>query len=118
MDIADYNARWLAAWSAKDTAALLRFYSDDTTYKDAQVPQGLTGHAALKAYLDGLFAATPPMEYVPNEVWKIDGGYCGRWDCAMQLPDGSKQTLRGFDLVLLDGDRITYNEVYTHTLPA
>lgn len=117
MDIADYNARWLAAWSAKDTAALLGFYSPDVTYKDAQVPAGLTGHAALGVYLDGLFAATPPMEYVPDEVWPIPGGYCGRWNCAMTLPGGNRQTLRGFDLVLLEGDQITYNEVYTHTVP-
>jgi ketosteroid isomerase-like protein len=117
MDIADFNARWLAAWSAKDTAALLRFYSASATYKDAQVPAGIAGHPALKAYLDALFAATPPMEYVPDQVWAIEGGYCGRWNCAMELPGGTKQSLRGFDLVLLEGDQIVYNEVYTHTVP-
>jgi hypothetical protein len=118
MDIVEYNARWLAAWSAKDTAALLTFYSPSVVYKDPQVPAGIRGHAALGAYLDGLFAATPPMEYLPDEVWAIQGGYCGRWNCALTLPDGSKQTLRGFDLVLLDGDQIVENEVYTHTVPA
>jgi len=118
MDIVDYNARWLAAWTAKDTAALLSFYSPSTTYKDAQVPAGITGHPALKAYLDGLFAATPPMEYVADAVWPIEGGYCGRWFCTIAMPDGTNRKLRGFDLVLLDGDAITYNEVYTHSLPA
>ena len=33
------------------------------------------------------------------------------------MPDGTVLKLRGFDLVLLDGDQITLNEVYTHQLP-
>jgi hypothetical protein len=117
MDIVDFNTRWLAAWSAKDTAALLAFYHPQTTYKDPQVPGGLTGHPALKAYLDGLFAATPPMEYVPDEVWPIPGGYCGRWICTISAPGAAVRKMRGFDLVVLEGDTIRLNEVYTHTLP-
>ncbi len=35
----------------------------------------------------------------------------------MELPDGKQRHFRGFDLVLLEGERITLNEVYTHDLP-
>ena len=118
MDIERFNADWLAAWSRKDVPALLGFYSEAVTYKDNQVPNGIVGHAALKLYLEGLFAATPAMEYIPDATWPILGGYCGRWNSSFGLPDGTNRTLRGFDLVLLDGERISYNEVYTHTLPA
>ncbi|MGH2610994.1 MAG: nuclear transport factor 2 family protein [Tepidiformaceae bacterium] len=118
VDIENYNAGWLRAWTDKDTRRLLEFYHPEVVYKDNQTAAGITGHAALKAYLDGLFAATPPMRYDPDEVWAIDGGYCGRWICTMDLPDGKHSYLRGFDLVLLDGDQITLNEVYTHTLPS
>jgi hypothetical protein len=118
MDIADFNKRWLAAWTAKDTPGLLQFYSPETTYIDSQVPAGITGHAALAAYLDGLFKATPPMEYIADETWPIPGGYCGRWICTIDIPGGPDRRMRGFDLVLLDGDRITHNEVYTHSLSA
>jgi hypothetical protein len=117
MDIVDYNARWLAAWSAKDTAALLTFYGPNIVYKDAQVAAGITGHTALGAYLNALFAATPAMEYVPEETWPIPGGFCGRWNCRFTQPDGKQRHLRGFDLVLLDGDQIIHNEVYTHDVP-
>jgi len=117
MDIEKYNAEWLAAWSAKDTAKLLTFYHPETTYRDGQVSMGITGHTALKAYLDGLFAATPPMTYIADETWAIQGGYCGRWNCTIDMPGGTTRKLRGFDLVLLDGDQITFNEVYTHDLP-
>ncbi|MCO5200513.1 MAG: nuclear transport factor 2 family protein [Chloroflexi bacterium] len=117
MDLAEFNSAWLRAWSDKDTAKLLTFYHPETLYKDGQVPAGLNGHEALAGYLDNLFKMTPPMEYVPDEVWPIAGGFCGRWICTISLPDGTRRKMRGFDLVLLDGDKITLNEVYTHNLP-
>lgn len=113
MDIARYNADWLAAWTAKDIPALLGFYAEDCNYFDAQTAAGITGHDALRTYLTGLFAGTPAMTYTPDETWPIPGGFCGRWYCAVE---GGGQ-LRGFDMVLLDGDRITHNEVYIHQIP-
>ena len=35
----------------------------------------------------------------------------------MDMPDGSKSYIRGFDLVVLAGDKIALNEVYVHPLP-
>ena len=61
MDIADFNARWLKAWTDKDVPRLVAFYTDDCLYKDPQTAAGITGHAALTQYLTGLFGATPPM---------------------------------------------------------
>ena len=73
--------------------------------------------AALRAYLTQLFAATPPMTYQPEAVWPIEGGFCGRWYCTIGQGEGAGR-MRGFDLVLLDGERIRLNEVYVHQLPA
>jgi hypothetical protein len=117
MDIADYNARWLAAWTAKDVDGLCAFYADDCVFKDPQTPAGITGNAALRAYLTGLFAAMPATTYTPDEVWPIPGGFCGRWYAEIG-PGGSAGKLRGFDLVILDGDRIALNEVYIHQMTA
>jgi hypothetical protein len=111
-DIADFNARWLGAWSAKDVDGLCAFYAADCVYKDPQTVEGLTGRDALRGYLTALFAATPAMTYTPDEVWPIAGGFCGRWYC--DIAGGGR--MRGFDLVLLAGDHITLNEVYVHTL--
>jgi hypothetical protein len=113
-EIADFNARWLAAWTKKDVERLVGFYTEDTVYKDPQTPAGLDGRAALRAYLQGLFAATPAMTYTPDEVWPIPGGFCGRWYC--DIAGGAR--LRGFDLVIFEGDLIALNEVYVHQLPA
>ena len=111
-DVADFNRRWLQAWTDKDVETLVAFYAPDCVYKDPQTTAGLTGHEALRAYLTGLFGATPAMTYTPDEAWPIPGGFCGRWYCDV----AGGQRLRGFDLVLLKDGRITLNEVYVHPL--
>lgn len=117
LDLEKYNADWLKAWTDKDVAKLVTFYAEDCVYKDPQTAAGLKGRAALRDYLTGLFAATPPMRYVPEEIWPTHNGYCGRWYCTIgEKGEGGK--LRGFDLVVLRGKEIVLNEVYVHQLPA
>ena len=117
MDIASFNADWLRAWTDKDVERLLTFYAPDAVYKDPQTAAGITGHDALRGYLTQLFASTPPMAYASETTWPIENGFCGRWYCAMG-EKGEAGRLRGFDLVLMKGDRIAYNEVYVHQMPA
>jgi hypothetical protein len=116
MDVEAFNAAWLEAWSNKDVATLLTQYHPEVTYKDAQTVAGITGQEALGTYLTGLFAAMPPTRYTPDQVWPIEGGFCGRWYAEIELADGSKRKMRGFDLCLLRDGRIVHNEVYTHQL--
>ena len=118
LDLDDFNGRWLQAWTDKDVPRLLSFYTEDTIYADPQTASGLQGHAALGAYLTGLFGATPPMTYTPDELWATHNGYCGRWFCTIRPPEGPVSYLRGFDLVVLRGDRIARNEVFVHALEA
>lgn len=115
-DIARFNADWLKAWTDKDVERLCGFYAEDCVYKDPQTAGGLTGKPALRAYLEGLFGATPPMTYAPDEVWPIPGGFCGRWYCDIGA-NGEGGRIRGFDLVSLKDGKIALNEVYVHQLP-
>jgi hypothetical protein len=113
VDIARYRAEWLRAWSEKDVDRLLGFYAPDVVYRDNQTAAGITGHAALRAYLDGLFKATPPMTYEPDQVWPISGGYCGRWYCTIAA--GDEAPTCGFDSFLkTSGSRSTRS---LHNLP-
>lgn len=118
LDLADYNARWLKAWSDKDVEKLLTFYAEDVRYFDPGAPQGVTGHAALRKYLTKLFATLPATDYRPEEIWPTEQGFCGRWYCVVGDDPGAPPMMRGFDLVVLNGDRITLNEVYVHMLSA
>lgn len=114
LDIVDFNARWLKAWSDKNVAELVMFYAEDTKYFDPQVPDGIKGREALRAYLTRMFAETPPMTYAPHETWATHNGYAGRWYCTISMPDDAKSYLRGFDIVVMEGDLIALNEVYVH----
>lgn len=114
-DLVKLNADWLAAWTAQDAERVASFYTEDARYFDQQVPDGLVGRAALQSRLAGLFELTPPMRYEPDVVWPIEGGFCGRWICTIEAGEVT-QLLRGFDLVLLENGKISYNEVYTHPL--
>ena len=117
LDLEKFNADWLRAWTDKDVSRLLTFYAEDCVYKDPQTAAGIKGHAALREYLTGLFAATPPMIYTPEEIWTTHNGYCGRWYCSIGNR-GEGGRMRGFDLVVMKGDKIVLNEVYVHQLPA
>ena len=117
LDLDRFNADWLKAWSEKDVAGLLTFYTEDCVYKDPQTTAGIVGHEALGGYLTGLFGATPTMIYTADEIWTTHNGYCGRWYCAIG-DNGAAGGLRGFDLVVLRGGKISFNEVYVHELPA
>jgi len=117
MDIETFNADWLKAWTEKDVDRLVGFYTDDCDYKDPQVPAGLKGGEALRAYLTGLFGSTPPIRYTPDETWATESGFCGRWFAEIG-EKGEMGRMRGFDLVVLRGDKIALNEVFVHMLPA
>jgi len=118
LDLADYNKRWLQAWSDKDVAKLLTFYDENCLFFDPSLPNGITGHKALAPYLTELFKALPTTKYIPEEIWSTHNGYCGRWYCVMGDDPSAKPTMRGFDLVVLKGDKIILNEVYVHMLQA
>jgi ketosteroid isomerase-like protein len=113
VDIAAFNDAWLAAWSDKDVTRLVSFYTHDALYIDPQVPQGVRGSDALAEYLTKLFASTPRMRFRSDQTWQSADGYFGRWYCEI---DGQTRRLRGFDVVTLRGDRIAFNEVYTHSI--
>ena len=111
--LADFNARWLKAWSDKDVPRLVAFYAPDTVYKDPNVPEGVKGREALADYLTKLFAEMPPTVYRPHEIWPTHDGYCGRWYATLSAPEGDTY-MRGFDLVVMAGEHIALNEVYVH----
>ena len=118
MAVEDFNARWLKAWSDKNVERLLAFYDEDCRYLDPSVPNGVTGHDELRPYLTQLFGTLPATRYEPEEVWATQSGYCGRWYCVLGDDPGAPPAMRGFDLVVLKGDKIALNEVYVHMLNA
>ncbi|MGE4322658.1 MAG: nuclear transport factor 2 family protein [Sphingobium sp.] len=116
MDIADFNRRWLQEWTNKSVEGILAFYHPDILYFDENLPAGIQGMDALRAYLNDFFPQVPEWDYRPEAVWAIEGGFVGRW--YMDFGTGAEAIrIRGFDQCILKDGLIVHNEVYTHKYP-
>ncbi|MCW1428328.1 nuclear transport factor 2 family protein [Novosphingobium sp. JCM 18896] len=110
-DLERFNIAWLKAWTDKDVPGIAAMYAEDCSYVDGANAGGLTGRAALTAYIGNLFPHLPDWHYAPDALWPVEGGFCARWFLDM----GGKR-FRGFDFVLLKDGLIAHNEVYTMPL--
>jgi len=74
-------------------------------------PGGVKGRPAILAYFRKLLAAFPDWVWQCDEVFPIDGGFTGRWKAVIPVGDTVIHET-GLDLVLIEHDLITVNEVY------
>lgn len=102
---------WLAAWTGNRPDELLKFYAEDCYYQDPSRPGGLHGHAELRPYLVTLLAANPDWTWEAVELLPTERGFCCKWRAMIPFGDRIATEL-GLDIVELDGERITRNEVY------
>jgi hypothetical protein len=103
--------RWLPLWTGNRPEALIECYADDVCYRDPARPQSVQGRAALLAYLRALLARNPAWSWEVDEIFPLDGGFALRWRAT--IPVGATVVHEtGLDLVLVEGGRITRNEVY------
>lgn len=115
-DLERFIRQWLAAWTGNRPTALLEFYAADAYYQDPARPQGLSGHEELRAYFVRLLAANPEWVWEPLEIVPTERGCCLKWQATIPTPAGSR-SLVGLDLVEIDRNRITRNEVYFDPAP-
>ena len=110
-ELLKFCSEWLAAWTGNNPDALLSFYHDEALYIDPANREGLSGHKEMSKYLERLLAANPEWIWKPVEVLPIETGAVVKWEC--EIPVG-QETIHetGLDIVEIDGDKITRNEVY------
>jgi hypothetical protein len=65
----------------------------------------------MSKYFERLLAANPNWIWKPVEVFPIETGAVVKWECT--IPVGQERIHEiGLDIVEIDGDKITRNEVY------
>jgi hypothetical protein len=102
---------WLAAWTGNNPDELLSFYHDDALYSDPAHRRGLKGKEAIRRYFVKLLDVYRDWKWQPIEVFPIDTGVIVKWECKIPVgPEILHET--GLDIVELDGEKITRNEVY------
>jgi len=110
-DLLKFCSGWLAAWTGNRPETLLNFYHDEALYIDPANREGLKGHKEMRKYLERLLAANPEWIWKPVEVFPIEIGAIVKWEC--EIPVG-QETIheKGLDIVEIDDNKITRNEVY------
>lgn len=110
-EISDFCSKWLSAWEGNRPDDLIRFYSDDAVYIDPANKDGLRGHDRIFAYFKSLLAANPRWKWNMVDAFPTDAGFVLKWKAT--IPVGTEViTEYGMDIVEIEQERISRNEVY------
>lgn len=112
-DAAVLAARVLDAWNSHDVERVLACYTEDLRYRDPNTRGEVVGRAAMRQYLTRLFG-TWRMHWSARDIMPLGDrtGFTVLWSATLQKTSGGQSVeVDGMDLVVLAGDRISYNEV-------
>lgn len=110
-ELEQFATEWLDAWHGNNPNKLLTYYADDALYADPAKRNGLKGKEQLRPYFEKLLAANPQWVWKVTEVIPTTKGFTLKWHA--QIPVGNtvlEET--GLDIVELNGNLITRNEVW------
>lgn len=109
--LTDFSNRWLDTWTGNRPEALIEFYSADAFYCDPARPAGLRGKEELLGYFQKLLAQNPDWIWKAKELIETERGFVLKWTA--NIPTASSLVIvDGLDIVELQDERITRNEVY------
>ncbi|HSQ00517.1 MAG TPA: nuclear transport factor 2 family protein [Candidatus Dormibacteraeota bacterium] len=106
--------RLLDAWNRQDVEGVLACCTDDVVYRDPNTRGEVRGLDAMRRYLRKLFAAWN-MHWEVRESFRLAtaDGVAALWRASFRRPGGQRTVYAdGMDLVLVEGERVTRNEVY------
>jgi hypothetical protein len=106
-----FCSEWLQAWTGNNPEKLINYYSWDAFYSDPANKSGLKGYEQLMGYFKKLLAANPGWTWEVVEIFPTEKGFTLKWKAT--IPIGSEQVIEyGLDIVEIENDKITRNEVY------
>jgi ketosteroid isomerase-like protein len=112
--IADVAEDFLAAWNSRDYERVAACYTENLVYRDPNTKGEIRDQPSFKRYLKKLLEAWD-MTWTTREGFPLKdvGGYAFLWHAVIRRPDGKGEVeVDGMDLVVMDGNLITRNEVY------
>ena len=109
----------LDAWNRHDVEGVLSCYTEDCVYLDPNTDGPVNGHKAFRKYLTRLFEQWQ-MHWTLREFYLFSeeegGGFL--WHAELTpVKGGSTVEINGMDLVMVEGDRLSRNEVYFDRMP-
>jgi hypothetical protein len=110
-ELFEFCGKWLSEWTGNRPDALLKYYHDDALYIDPANRDGLKGHKEIRRYFERLLDVYHDWTWKPIEVFPIESGAIVKWECTIPLGQETIHEI-GLDIVEIDGNKITRNEVY------
>jgi ketosteroid isomerase-like protein len=113
-EVVEFAQRFLAAWNTQDVEKVLACYTDDLIYRDPNTRGAVEGSAAMRRYLTKLFANWR-MHWSLRQALSLGdvAGAAVLWHATFQRSEGGPTVeADGMDLALLEGRRLSRNEVY------
>jgi len=110
-DVAD---AFLAAWNSQDVERVSACYTENLVYRDPNTKGDIRDRSSFKRYLKKLLGAWD-MTYTTREASALKemDGYALLWRAVIRRPDEKGEVeIEGMDLVVMEGDLISRNEVY------
>jgi ketosteroid isomerase-like protein len=104
----------LSAWNSHDVDRVIACYTPNVIYRDPNTEGEIRGSEAFRRYLDKLFGAWR-MHWTAKEIFSLTGteGSAVLWRATLAPVGGQAQVeIDGMDIALLDGERLSRNEVY------
>lgn len=102
---------WLASWTGNQPEKLMAYYAEDAYYQDPARPQGLRGHGEMLPYFRKLLAVNPNWVWKAVELIPTSKGFTLKWKATIPVGERSVEEY-GLDIVEIENDLITRNEVY------
>jgi len=110
-ELRGFCEEWLAAWTGNNPDTLLSYYAEDALYSDPANREGLKGHKEIRRYFVKLLDVYRDWKWKPIEVFPIESGAIVKWEC--HIPLGLEEIHEiGLDIVEIENNKITRNEVY------
>jgi ketosteroid isomerase-like protein len=117
MDLAELKAieePLIDAWNAHDVEAVVACYSDDVVYIDPNTRGAVEGSEGMRQYLTKLFLRWE-MHWTVKELLPFADrdGSAALWRASLTARStGASVEVDGMDLILIEGDKVSRNEVY------
>jgi ketosteroid isomerase-like protein len=113
-NIKDVADAFLAAWNTQDVERVSACYTEDLVYRDPNTKGEIRDRPSFKRYLKKLLGSWGAT-YTTRDAFPIKdmNGYALLWRAVIRRPDGKGEIeIEGMDLVVMEGDLISRNEVY------
>jgi steroid delta-isomerase-like uncharacterized protein len=128
LDLAQFCARYIAAWNGHDTATIADLVTDDVVWEDPALPAPAHGVAAVQEFMRSAWVAFPDLRFDETDAphctfggdhvawrWRMRGTMRGSIEPPGFAPTGRPMEVEGVDVWTMRDGRIARYRAYYDT---